>query len=162
MCFEAAGRPLLDPGTHVRRQRRLEGIGDSQCHVALDGEDVGQVAVIVVCPEVLVGLRIDELSGDADAAGRASHATLDDVGDPQLSRDLPEVLVGVLVLHDRGAGDDFQVGDLAQVSDDVLGHAVAEVLVVGIGTQVGERQHRDGQPVGASEFSRGPDRLDSR
>ena len=48
----------------------------------------------------------------------------------------------------RVAGDDKQAGDAGEVSGDVFGDAVAEILLLGIFAHVDEGQHDDGGFVG--------------
>ena len=54
---------------------------------------------------------------------------------------------GALVGHDGGAGDDAKVGDTGELSDELVGHAVGEVLLAGVAGEVfegkdGERADR--------------------
>ena len=51
--------------------------------------------------------------------------------DAQLLRDLPQITRRrVLVLHHAGAADHFQVGDLRQVGQDFIVHAVSKERVL--------------------------------
>ena len=71
-------------------------------------------------------------------------------------RDLPQALLALLERHDRRARDDLERPDLRKLGDDVLGDAVGEVLVVGIGAEVEERQHGDGRAPAGAPWRRGP------
>src|SRR3546814_4580246 len=53
-------------GVELRLHRGHDVLGD----VVLDGEDVLQLAVVLLGPEVLAGLGVDELNGDAQALTR--------------------------------------------------------------------------------------------
>ena len=120
-------------------ERARDPLGD----LALHGEDVLHVAVVDFGPDVLLGRGVDQLPGDADAIPRATHASLENRADAQLARDLADRLDGVLVAHDRSAGDDFHVLDLRELGEDVLRHPVGEIRVLGTGAQVLEGEDCD-------------------
>ena len=47
------------------------------------------------------------------------------------------------MLHHGSAADDFQVRDLCQVGQNLVLHAVSEIAVLLIATQIFKRQYRD-------------------
>ena len=58
-----------------RAERHLERVDDLAGDVVLDLEDIGQVAIVAVGPQVATGGRVDELRGDPHAiAGAADRA----------------------------------------------------------------------------------------
>ncbi len=61
----------------------LQAPGDGLGDLALDGEHVGQVAVVVFGPLVGIGARVDQLRGDAHLVARALHAAFEQVRDTQ-------------------------------------------------------------------------------
>ena len=67
---------------------------------------------------------------------------LDDAVDGELARDLRHER-SALVAHHRRARDDLQRADRRQARDQLLGHAVGEVLLRRIARQVLEREHRE-------------------
>ena len=77
--------------------------------LVLNGEDVGQIAVVAVGPDVGAGLGVDELRGDANAIARPcarclrAHSARRARGRPAARRRL------ALVGERRVAGDDEQV-----------------------------------------------------
>ena len=79
------------PGGAVAR-RRLDppgqGRGDRGRDLVLDGEDVLEVAVVALGPEVVVGLGIDQLHRDAHPLPDLAHAALDDVLHAELGGEL--------------------------------------------------------------------------
>ena len=95
-------------------------------------------------PEVGIGLDVDQLGRDPERGARSAHAALQRVADVELAPDAPEVPAGLLELDRRGPGDHGERPDPGEVGDHLLHQAVGEVRVVGIGAQVGERQHDDG------------------
>ena len=64
-------------------RRRLDAAGqrrdDRRGHLVLDGEDVLELAVVALGPDMPVGLRVDQLHGDADAVAGLAHAAFDHV-----------------------------------------------------------------------------------
>ena len=118
-------------------------------HVGLDREDVGELAVVRLRPEVLVGFGVDELGHDPHPVAHAPHASLQEGRRRQQGADFPQALLALLEHHHRGARNDLERPDLRQLGDDVLGDPVREVLVLRLGAEVQERQHGDGPRRGA-------------
>ena len=71
-------------GLRVRRQRESDGPGDGPRDLALQDQDVAEVALIGLGPDVGLVDGLDELSGDAHALTGAAEAALQDVVRPQL------------------------------------------------------------------------------
>src|SRR5262245_15789248 len=88
-------------------------------------------------------LGIDELCGDAYTIAPLADAALQYEPHTELAADL--LHLGGLALVDEGRvpGDDKQAGDFRKISDQVLGDAVAEILLFSIAAHVGERQYGD-------------------
>ena len=137
-----------DAGLLGGRQPDLERRHDLERDLVLDGEDVGELAVVAVGPEMPAGRRVDQLGGDAHPLAGAPHAALEHMADAQLPADHPEIDRLALVGEARVAGDDQQARHLAQIGDDVLADAVGEVLLLGVARHVVERQHRDRRALG--------------
>ena len=125
------------------REFRLERARDPPGDLALYLEDVVDVPVVGLRPEMRVGGSVDELARDADARPLAPNAPLEYVAHAELLGDLTQAPVASLVAAARRHRDDTQASDLGELRDDVLGHPVGEVLVRRVGTQALERQHRD-------------------
>ena len=127
--------------------RRLDPPGqggdDRGGHLVLDREDVLELAVVALGPDVPVGLGIDQLHRDAHAVARLAHAALDHVLHAELRRHLLDPDRAVLVHEGRVARDHEQVAKARERGDDVLGQAVGEELLLGIAAHVDERQDRD-------------------
>jgi hypothetical protein len=106
----------------------------------LDGEDVGEVAVVPVGPDVVASHSVNQLRGDSHPPAGLAHAAFDDVADVQLFGDLGDIHRLALEGEDGVSGDDRERGDLREVRDDILRDAIAEVLLFGIAAHVDERQ----------------------
>ena len=73
-------------------QRDLKGARNRLGDVVLDGEDVGQFAVVAFRPQVITVLGVNELCGDADASARPAHAAFEDGADAERFGDRRDVL----------------------------------------------------------------------
>ena len=132
------------PRPLIGRKLRLEGGGDVQRHVGLDREDIGELTVIRLRPEVLIRPRIDELGDDPHSISDAPYAPLEHRRHRELRRDLPKALLPLLERHHRGTRDHVEGAHLRELGDDVLGDSVGEVLVLRVRAEVEERQHGNG------------------
>ena len=129
----------------VSGHRGSDGGGD----LGLDVEDVGELAVVGLGPELSPAL-VEELRRYAQLAARLAHAALQDVAHTEHRADAldPD---GAVLERERGrAADHVQLTDARERVQDLLGDAVAEVAVVGIVADVGEGKHGDGvfEPFG--------------
>ena len=80
-----------------------------------------------------VSARIDQLRVDPHAIARALHAAFYDVRNAKFVCNLEEIPFGLtFVLHYAPATDDFQVGDLRQISENFVLHAISKEGVIGI------------------------------
>ena len=127
-------------------QLRHDGGGDAVGDLVLYVEDVLQLAVEALGPDVVVGVGVDELRRDPQAVAGLSHAAFQDVAGPQLPGDLADP--GVLVFEREAgvAGHHGKRAPVRQSGDDVLGQAVGEVLLLGVAAHVLERQDSDRRP----------------
>ena len=141
---EVFGRAFLDERFLLRGNRRLQLRHDGLRDFALNCEDIRQVAVVSLRPNLPIRSRIDQVRDDPQAMFGALHRSLEQIGDAELLADfLPVTGLVVLVLPDTGAPDDFQVGDFRQVGEDLVLHAVGEERIILFRAQVFERQNRD-------------------
>ncbi len=79
------GRDLLSLATG---ELRFERTGDFLRDLRFDREDVGQLAIVSLRPEMRIAFRLDQLHVDPDRVARLLHAPFQNMGDPQLLRDL--------------------------------------------------------------------------
>ena len=142
------GRHVLGPlalGALVRR--RLDAAAqrrdDRRRHLVLDRENVLELAVVALGPDMRLGLAVDQLHGDAHAVAGLAHASLDHVVDAEFARDVLRLHRLALVGEDGVARDDQEVAEARQLGDDVFGQPVGEELLLRVAAHVGEGQHGD-------------------
>ena len=90
-----------------------------------------------------VGAPVDQLRGDPHPVVQLAHAAFEQILHAQPRGHAVKVLGAALVGEGRVARDDEQRGDLREIGDDVLGDAVAEIVLLGVARHVDEGQHRD-------------------
>jgi hypothetical protein len=129
---------------HLRRYRR----NDAARHLFLDGEHILQRPVIALGPQMVAGGRIDQLGGHPHPVSGLADAALDHVAHAQLSPDLLNIHRLALVGEGAVARDHQQRAEPRQLGDDVLDHAVGEVLLLPVAAHVLEWQYRDRRLVG--------------
>src|SRR3989440_6663679 len=78
--LEIAGGLLVDPGSLIGGKLRLQRGRDLQRHVRLNREDIGQLTVVRLRPEVLIAVRVDELRDDPHPVAGAADAPLEQGG----------------------------------------------------------------------------------
>ena len=125
-----------------RAQGQLQGLDDVVGNLALDDEDIGELTVIGLRPQVETVGHLDQLGADTELIARLAHAALENIVDPEPAADLLYIEVGLLERVDRGPRRDAKTLDVGEGADQLFGQTVGEVLVVGIGAQIGKRQHR--------------------
>src|SRR5262245_11028090 len=107
--------------------------GDGDRHrfadLVLQCENVGELAVVALCPDVLAGVSLDQLCGDADTVAGFTQAAFEHVAHAELAPDLLYVDSAPLVRKTRIARDHEQGRIPGQCGDDVLDHAVGEVFL---------------------------------
>ena len=103
--LDVVGGLLPDPAPLLGRELGLQRGRDLERDIGLDGEDVGQLAVVGLGPEVTVVFRIDEGGNDPHPAPGPADAPIEEAGDVQRGRDLSKTLLPFLVRHHRGPGD---------------------------------------------------------
>ena len=142
---EVARGSSLHGGFFARGKPDLELVGDRLSDVALDGEHIGQIAVVLFRPELCAGLRVDEPGAHAHLAADPLDTAFEQVRYAEGSGDLAQVAWCVAaVLRHAGATDDLQVRDLGQIGENFILHAGREVrIVLALGAIV-EGEHRDG------------------
>ena len=110
----------------------------------LDRENVSQIAVVTVCPDVSTVLSANQLSRDADARPGLPHTSLQNEINAEALRHCRHLDRFALVSEDGVPCHHEQAGNFREIGDDVFGNAVTEIFLLGIAAHVYERKHRDG------------------
>ena len=114
------------------RELRLELVGDGLCDLALNSENIGQIAIVSLRPEMRIGARIDQLRVYSHAIASTLNTSFHDMRDAKFISDLAQVTFrSGLILHNRSAADDFQVRDPGQVGQNFILHAVGKNALSG-------------------------------
>src|SRR4029077_5110486 len=122
-------------------QLRLQRFRDSFGDLALNSEDVSQLSIKGLRPEVGIRFRVNQLHTDPHLVGRLLHATLQNIGYAKLLRDLGEIARFTLIALGGSARHHFQIGDAGQSRQDLLLDTISEVGVIWIRTEVLKWKH---------------------
>ena len=85
--FHVAGRPPAERRGFIRTHGNLQGMRDLPGHVALDREDVSELALVALRPQVRVAGGVDELRRDLHPAPCSLHAAFHDIAHTQPTSD---------------------------------------------------------------------------
>src|SRR5512139_1680860 len=96
------------------------------------------------------GRRVDELTRDANPTCRLSDAALEHVTHAQLTADLFDVDRLAFISETGIARDHKQPGNARKSGDDIFHHAVGEIVLLRVATQVIKRQNSDRWFIGQS------------
>ena len=132
---------------HQRRGRFHEPgpqrLDDRVRQLVFDHEDVPELPVVRLRPQMVAVRCIHELRSDPHGAAFAPDAPLEDGGDGKLLTDRPYAHVLPLERERGGARDHVKTFHVGERVDHFLGYAVREVLVILLSAHVHERQHGD-------------------
>jgi hypothetical protein len=106
-CIDAVGR--LAPAAKVlcRINLRFDRGDDGVGNFILYCEYVGQVAVVMLCPDMTAGRGVIELRGDAYAIAASSDTAFEHVAHAELSGDLPH-MDWLALIGERGVARDHE------------------------------------------------------
>ena len=135
---------LQEIGIHLAN----DGLGD----LVLECQDIAEVAIVLIGPDVSPRGRVDQLNVDANSILRLPDAADHDVLRVQLQARLLDVLWEVWI-EGRRACDHGKAAPASETRDEILGEPVGEDALLGIPAEVLEGEHRDG---GAGCQARGP------
>jgi len=107
----------------------------------LQGEQIADVAIEPLGPEVRTGFGIDQLGVDADLRARPLDASFENIAHPQLAADLFGIYWFALVAEGGVAGDHKAAPDARDIGRQVIGNAVGEVFLLRVVAEIGEREH---------------------
>ena len=144
----------------VSRELRLERGRNAQRDVGLNGEDIGQLPVIRLHPQMLTGVGIDELCHDAHAFAGMSNTPIQYGGRAQSQPNVFQAVLSLLERHHGSTGNHFQRANFREVRDHIFRDPIGEVFVVRVCAEVLKWQHRD--RCGSTAAQRRGRRLSSR
>ena len=104
----AGDRPLGRAALLAGGERHVEGLDDGARHPLLHVEHVIHGAAVLVGPDLLVAVGVDELRRDPERVAGLAHAARQRVAHTQLASDLADPLRRALELHGRVARDHTQ------------------------------------------------------
>ena len=125
------------------QQLHLQRVDDRGGDLVLQLEDVRDLAVVGLRPQVRTVGRPDQLGGDPERVAGFPDTALEHVVDAERLRDRRDVGVLVLERERRGPRDHPELRQLREQVQQLLGQAVGKVLLVARLAHVLERQHGD-------------------
>src|SRR5215471_18177817 len=104
----------------------LDGAGDSGGNLVLQGKQITKVTVEALCPQMRVGVGLDQLSADTHPFGRPAQAPFENVTYTQFTSDLLCVERLAAISERSVARNHQQIGK--PVSEILLAWVAAEVV----------------------------------
>src|SRR5215813_6079663 len=102
-----------------------------------------------------IGRSLHKQPGNAYTTSGFSHASFQHIADTEFSTHLPYV-DGVPPVSEAGATNDEQGLEPRQCGNDFFGHAIGEILLLGVAAHVLEREHGDRRLVGQRRWALSP------
>jgi len=124
-------------------QGGLDDARDVRRDPVLQFEDIFEGAVETVGPKMRAGGGIDQLAADAQPIAAFAHRAFEHIADAELASDLLDVGRLTLEGEARIASEDNEPTDAGERGDDLLDHAIDEIILFRVAAQIGERQHSD-------------------
>src|SRR5437762_7863229 len=140
-------RFAFDPFYFGLLQRRGYRAHDSHSHLVLQGENIFQLSLESISPEMRAARCIDQLPDNAHPARRLAHATFKEVPHPQLATDLLHIHRSASVSEARVPRDDKQRSKPRQLGEDFFHDTIGEVFLFRVSAHVLKRQNGDGRLV---------------
>jgi len=126
-------------GTHERAaERKCNPMRYVVYYLILHGEQVGIALFVGLRPDFPIVASIQQLSGNTDLLSRTQIGAFHDHVDFELSGSLADRTLHPFVLHDGSVGDHSQRRIFPQLCDQLVGHAVDEVILIRVRGQIAE------------------------
>src|SRR5262249_39753047 len=116
------------PFSIARCDPARQSCGDRACQFVLSGENILNLAIISLGPNMSLARSVDQLRCQANPVAGLSHATLDDIADAKRTAHRSDVDRGAAEPEGGIAGYHVQGVIARQLGDDVFGDSVAEIL----------------------------------
>ncbi|GBF31607.1 hypothetical protein MnTg04_01569 [bacterium MnTg04] len=127
----------------LEQQRHFQCGGHGARDFFLDFENIIELPVISLRPNVITVRHADQLGGNAYLITGFSDTAFEHMIDIELAADFPQVDIPPLVIKRRSPAGDFQVLDVGQHIQQFFGQAIGKIFVLDIRTHADERQDRD-------------------
>src|SRR5437870_11176571 len=102
---------------------------DRAGQLVFDHEDVPELAVVRLRPEMVSVRRVDELGSDPHGASLSPDTALEDTGDGQLLSDGPNTKIPSLEREGGGGRDDVKASNVGERVNNFLVDPVGEYFV---------------------------------
>src|SRR5258705_9626971 len=129
-------------GVNLRLDRSDDGVGD----LVLHGENVGEVAVVTLRPDMTARCGVVELRSDAYAIAAPSHTAFEHVAHPELGSDLLYLDRLALVGERRVARDHEEPAQFRESGYDVFADFFGVILLLKVAAHIVDRQYRYCRP----------------
>ena len=111
-------------------------------NLALDCEQIIQIAIVLLGPDMRVSARLDQLRIDTKMRAGSADAAFQNMRYTQIITDLTEISFAT-VIHDTGPADDFEVSNPRQLGQKVVLNAIDERPAFLLVAEIFKRQNRD-------------------
>src|SRR5207248_3458129 len=115
-----------------RGNRNCDRLGD----LVLHRENLSEVAVVALGPDMISGLGLNKLRGHPDAVAGFPEAAFENIPDTEFASDLLHIDGAVLVGEAGITGDHEQRWVAGQGGDDVLGDPISDEILLRIAAHV--------------------------
>jgi hypothetical protein len=120
----------------------LQSDGDPLGDITLDREDIGQVAVVGLGPQMDVRARFYQLGRDAHLSASAPDTSFKNIGNPQLLSDLTKIPMRTgHITRDARPRDHLKLGEFGERGENVFLHPLGEKSILLVGAEIREGQH---------------------
>jgi hypothetical protein len=110
--------------------------------LALDRENIINRAIVVLRPDVSASAGVDQLGIQPNSASVPAHASFQNVRDTKGLTDLARV-ARATIWHDTRPANHLEIGDVGQLGQNVVLHAIGKEGVLFLLAQVFKWQHSD-------------------
>ena len=130
---------------HERREHAAQRLRDAPGYVTLQHQHVVEAPLVRLRPQPRLALHIRNVAVSANSGRIAVDTAFKQVVDAKFLPDLHHALARRFVLHRRRAGNHAEAlwVQRAELRDHLVGHAIAEELVVGVAAAILERQDHE-------------------
>jgi hypothetical protein len=143
VCLEVCGRARDERPGFLAAELEFECTHDRSCDLVLHGEDVSELALVGLAPELVAVGGVDELRPHLEAVPGHADAPLEHRADAQRVGDRANAQVLAFERERRGPCRNAESFDLCERVDQLLRHPVGEVLVLSVRAEVREWEDRD-------------------